>query len=130
MPAITLNATSFAGTVFDADSVLRAPTQMPKLEIDKIGPVLVAENGARTFIRFGQKARWAITWKRVPDATRAAVKAVFDLTSTFVFVDSGGTSHTVQCEPGDYTEECDTGATLPTSPPTYYYDVTLVVREP
>jgi len=128
MPTISLNGTSFAGTVYDLDSVIKAPTEMPKLEAEKIGPVLVGENGARTYIQFGQKNKWTITWKRVPEATRAAVKTVFDLTTTFAFIHPNSTTYTVQCEPGDYTEECDSAATLPNG--TYYYNLTLVVRQP
>jgi len=130
MPAVTLNSTSFAGTVYDTESVRRAPFSVD-VDAEKPGIELLAEDGTQTIILFNSgtpKRTWTIMWKRIPETTRAAVYTIFLLATTFAFVDPVGTSHTVQCGLKAYTEKTDTEASLPNG--TRYFDVTLVVREP
>ena len=126
MPAVTLNGNAFNGTVSDADSVRRAPQKAtPKPR--KVGKTLEAASGARTFMYRGGKTDWELAWEKVPEVTRAAVRAVFDLTTTFPYIDPSGASWTVQCEETDYQEELD--VTLPDGT-TRYYNVRLTVRQP
>lgn len=131
MPNITLNGVAFNGSVLDSEGTLRAPrTVTPKRH--KIGISQVSDNGTRYFIYASatsrEKTDWELRWERVPQATRAAVLAVWALTATFTFIDPDGTSHTVQCETDDLTEEPDDEATLPDG--TRYYNLTLTVRQP
>jgi len=127
MPTVTLNGTSFAGKVSDADSVRRA-TYTITLSRPKYGKELRAADGTPTILIRGTKRSWELRWKRVPEVTRAAVETIAALSATFAFIHPNGTTYTVLCGLEDYQEEPDPDATLPTGP-TYAYDVTLTVRE-
>lgn len=131
MPAVTLNGVSFAGSVHAAESVPRAP-QIVTPKPRKIGIVLEAADGSRALIQQTtsggtpiDKTDHELRWNRVPEATRAAVAAIFDLTTTFTAVLPQGT-FTVQCEMEDYTEDLD----IAIPGPVYYYNVTLTLRQP
>lgn len=124
MPAATLNSVSFAGLVTDAENVRRAPQKITPKPY-KVGKALVSPVGARTWVHRAQKNDWLLEWEKVPETTRAAVKAIFDLTTTFSVTLLGGT-YTVQCEEEDYSEEQTD--VLPDG--TRYYNVSLLVRQP
>lgn len=123
MPAATLNSVSFAGGVFDAETVRRAPQKIiPKPR--KIGDVVEGADGTQNFMQRAQKSDWELRWEQVPETTRAAVRAIFDLSTTFTAVLPSGT-YTVQCHKEDYTE--DPVLTIPG--PIDYYDVTLIIHQ-
>ena len=124
MPAVTLNGVSFAGLVTDLESVVRAPAKATHVR-HKIEVVKVAASGTRTAMVFGSKTDYQLEWPQVPEATRAAVQAIFDLTTTFSATVLG-TTLTVQCEDGDYTEE----QVLDLPGPLYYFTVKLTLRQP
>jgi hypothetical protein len=124
MPAVTLNGVSFAGTVYDANTVRRAPQHVnPRPR--KISTVLVGREGTRNQMLYGTKTDYELIWEQVAETTRAAVRAVFDLTSTFTAILPQGTV-TVQCEGEDYKE--DHVLTFPDG--TRFFNVTLTLRQP
>ena len=107
MPACTLNYVTFNGKVSDGPSVLRAPFSIEQKKA-KVGLVHEAEDGTKTPILRATtgKRSWVLTWKRVPEATRAAVETTFDLNTTFVFTWSRGT-YIAQNLLDTYTEAAD-----------------------
>ncbi len=125
MPAVTLNGTSFAGTVNDAETVRWAPTKVePKPR--KIGELVEGPDGQRTWVHRAAKTDYLLTWDQpAPTYTRDQIKAIFDLTTTFSAVLPSGTV-TVQCEEQDYSAEH--AFTLPDG--REYWTVTLLLRQP
>jgi hypothetical protein len=123
MPATTLNGTSFAGLVTESESIRRAPQNITPKPY-KVGKTLVGPDGQRARIHRGAKSDWLLEWDKAPEVTRAAVRTIFDLTSTFSATLLGGT-YTVQCEDEDYSEEQTD--VLPDG--TRYFRVTLLVRQ-
>lgn len=123
MPAATLNSTSFAGSIFDAESIRRAPQKITPKPY-KVGKTLVGPNGQRARVHRAAKSDWLLEWDKAPEVTRAAVRVIFDLTTTFSVTLLGGT-YTVQCEDEDYSEELTDE--LPDG--RCYYRVTLLVRQ-
>src|SRR5215471_6778849 len=126
MPAVTLNGTTFTGNVYSADSVRKAPTHVnPKPR--KIGTVLEAASGARNMVLRNSgtpKVDYELTWDQpVAETTRAAVRTIFDLSTTFTAILPQGTV-TVQCELEDYEE--NHVLTLPDG--TRYFEVKLTLR--
>jgi hypothetical protein len=122
MPAVTLNGTSFAGTVWDADSVVRAPQE---INPDPVWPgqEWTAADGTPIVVRSGSvRNSWTLSWKRVPAATVTAVQAVFALSTTFSATLLGSTI-TAQCGLHDYTQTLD----IAIPGPTYYYNVSLKI---
>lgn len=126
MPAVTLNSVSFAGSIFDADTVRRAPQKVNR-QPEKVEVVLRSANGTLSRMHYANKGVWELTWEQVPETTRAAVKALYDLTADFSAVVPDGT-FTVQSHNGDYRE--DQVLAIPgVSAPTYYFTVTLTIRQ-
>lgn len=130
MPNVTLNGTTFTGGVYTPDTTRKAPqTIVP--DPRKIGVLKVSPNGTRIWIQRLNgstpivKSTYKLTWNMVPETTRAAVRAIFDLGATFTAILPSGTI-TVQCEESDYEERPT--ETLPDG--TTYYDITLTLREP
>jgi hypothetical protein len=105
------------------------PSDAPK-ELSKIGTTLVMASGKRRFVQRLSgatpifKSSWEIPWNDVDETTRAAIEAVSRLTTTFVYVDQHGTSYTVQCEDGAYSDSVSTIA-----PGALYYTVKLKIYE-
>jgi hypothetical protein len=124
MPNATINAVTFTGNVYsDPATVRRAPkliTPKPR----KIGKAMVAASGARTWVHRTEKVDQLLEWENVAELTRAAVRAVFALTTTFSATMPTGTA-TYQCEDEDYTE--DEAFCMPDG--TRYYNVTLLLRQ-
>lgn len=121
---LVLNGTTYSGTPLTPGTP-RKPDSID-LEDEKIGVVLVADNGARRFVLRGtQKKTWTIAWKGAGEATRSALRTLAALTTTWTFVDQLGVSYTVQTEQNDYTENY--AFTDPSN--NIYYDLTLKVRQ-
>lgn len=125
MPAVTLNGTSFAGTVFDSDSVVRAP-QVVTPQPQWPGDSWQMADGSPVVVRAASAPReaWELRWNRVPEATRAAVRAVFNVAGTFSATILGVT-YTVQCPNDGYSQELD----IAIPGPTYYFNLTLKVQQ-
>ena len=118
MPAIILN-----GNTYDNTTYARPISVTEKLI--KVGPSIVAANGARTFVHRATKREWQIEWGGVLDATRGTVASTHALSTTWTFVDEHGTSYTVQTEEGDY----ESTTAFADHAGTQYYDVSLTLRE-
>lgn len=67
---------------------------------EKIGHEIQAADGSRRWAHRADKRTWKIEWKSVPLATLTAVRAIFNLTTTFTFVDENGDAATVFCKAG------------------------------
>lgn len=101
---LVLNGTTYSGTPTSLSNPWK-PDSLD-LQIAKIGPTLVADDGTRRFVSRGtSKKTWKITWNRANETTRAAVRTLAALTTTWTMVDQLGTSYTVQTEQDDYTED-------------------------
>jgi hypothetical protein len=115
---ITLNGTTFH------------PSDIAK-ETSKIGVALVAASGRRRFVHRTSsgtpiyKRTWTLPFDNVSETVRLAVAAIYALTTTFTFVDEHGTSYTVQCEDGGYSEKINTIV----SNTELTYDLTLKVLQ-
>lgn len=125
MPAATLNGVSFAGTVYDLETVVRAPQKITP-QPEWAGAEWAAADGTPIVVKRGSAPRdaWQLEWERVPVATRDAVRAIFNLGTTFTAVLLGSTV-TAQCGLKDYTE----GLNIAIPGPIYYYNVTLLIRK-
>lgn len=116
--SITLNGTTFHPSPFQVD-------------VTKIGVSLVAASGKRRFVHRLSGATpiykrvWNLPFENVSETVRAAVAAIYALTTTFTLIDEHGTSYTVQCEDGGYTEQVNTVV----SNTELTYDLTLKVYQ-
>lgn len=116
--SISLNGTTFYVSDINKDT-------------SKIGVTLVAASGRRRFAHRTvsgtpvYKREWSIPWNNVSETVRAAVAAIYALTTTFTFVDEHGTSYTVQCEDGGHSEKINTIV----SNTELTYDLTLKIYE-
>jgi hypothetical protein len=107
------------------------PSDVPE-ELELIGESIVSDNGTRRWIQIVdgssnpiRKRSWTIPWNDVPAATRAAIKAIALLGTTFTFVNELGESYTVQCEEKCFSSNVSTisGDNL------NYYTVSLTIFE-
>lgn len=115
MGAITLN-----GTTFYASDVQETG--------EKIGVAIQAANGARRWAQRANKRSWQISWKDVDVSVQTAVRNVFNLTTTFTFVDENGNSATVLCEAGAFKSTVATIGTV-NGAQVLYYNVDLTLME-
>lgn len=91
MAAISLNGTSIA----------RASDVQE--DIEKIGVMLQAANGARRWAHRANKRTWTIPFLAVPLSTITFLRGIMALTTTFTFIDENGNSYTVFCAAGALT---------------------------
>lgn len=125
MPNVTLNSISFNGDVYSNPTTTRRAPKLVTPKPRKIGKAMIAASGARTWVHRSAKTDYELEWENVAELTRAAVRAIFDLTTTFTAVLPVGTA-TYQCEEQDYTEK--EAFTMPDG--TRYYNITLLLRQP
>ncbi len=118
---IRLNAVIFSGSPSNTATPC-APISIQEA-IKKIGTLIIGLDGTRNWMHRGVKSGWAIRWEDAPEATRAAIKTIFLLTSTFTYRDETGIAYTVQCDEDDFTSE--TGTIAPDG--TVYYSITLQI---
>lgn len=123
MPDATLNGTSFAGSVFAAYSTPRAPQEITPAPVWP-GDEWRALDGTPIVVLTNTVPResWELRWTRVPEATRAAVRAVFDAGGAFSATFLGAT-RSVQCPLDGYSEAQD----IAIPGPIYFFNVTLKV---
>jgi hypothetical protein len=114
------------------NGVLIYPSDAPKKK-SKIGKLQTTANGGRTFIQrttaLGapiHKSEWPLTWNDVPEATRAAIEALYNVTGNMTYVDQHGTNYTVICEENGYE---DSVSTIAPDNVTLYYNVSLTILE-
>jgi hypothetical protein len=107
------------------------PSDAPKKKT-KIGKTQINANGGRLFIQRTTgggtpifKSSWDLKWDDVPEATRAAIETLANVTTSMTYVDQHGTSYTVQTEEDAYTDSVSTIS----SDGTLYYNVTLTIFE-
>lgn len=122
---IVLNGTTYSGNPL-TPSTPRKPDKI-SVSVNKVGVVLIAASGKRRFVLRGTvKRTWEISWGGAREATRAALRTLHQLTTTWVFTDELGSSYTVQTEgEDDYSESY--AFTDPSN--NLYYDMRLTVRE-
>jgi hypothetical protein len=128
---LIMNGVTYDGTPSANPTHPRKPTGLTRKE-EKIGRVLVAANGARTWVQRVdgssnpiRKRTWEIAWDKANETTRAALRTLNALATTWTFVDQLGTSYTVQTEAEDYEEEY----AMTDSANNLYYRCKLTVRE-
>jgi hypothetical protein len=119
-----------AGNTFSGTPLATSNPYKPssvKMTVNKVGVVLVAANGHRRSVVRGTKKTWTIDWPLCNEATRAILRAIHSLTTTFSFTDEHGTVYaTCQTEgEGDYSEEWVMSD--PSNVP--YYSCSLTIRE-
>jgi hypothetical protein len=95
------------------------------VEVRKIGPLLESMNGSLTLVYFGVKRKWTIKWAGAGTATRALLRAVHELTTTFSFTDALGVSYTCLTAESDYKETI----AFTDRSNVYFYDLELVLRQ-
>lgn len=120
---LILNGTTYDGTPAGPAHPWK-PTGLT-LKPEKIGDAIVAANGSRTLVYRATKKTWEISWDTANETTRAALRTLHALTTTWMFVDQLGASYTVQTEADDYDEEyrmTDPAGNI-------YYQLKLTVRE-
>jgi hypothetical protein len=94
---------------------------------DKIGVNSRAASGRLKFHLVTTKSQWKISWAMVDTATMNAVRTIYRLTSSFVFIDEQGVSHTVACLPGGFTSTL--AATSISINNVVHYDVEITLDE-
>jgi hypothetical protein len=127
MPAVTINAVSFAGDIFsNPTTVRRAPVEAKPIAIP-VTNILIGRDGTRNKMDYGNKLRFELEWQKVPQFTRDALWAIRALSGTFAYVHIDSVSYTVQIETeGDYDEAVD--HTWPSG--ARYYNIKLVLHQP
>jgi hypothetical protein len=121
MSAIVINGTTYGGPPTGP----WAPTKIEKIR-RRIGKVLLMASGLRIFVYMNStKNEWRLSWEMVNETTRAAVVALYFLTTTFTFVDQFGNSHTVQVEDDELPEE----TAFTRADNTIYYNVSIVLHQ-
>ena len=124
MGNLVLNGTTYSGTP-NTPATPRKPDSI-SVKVGKIGVTLVAANGRRRFVSRGAvKRTWDVEWKGARESTRAALRTLHQLTTTWSFTDELGSSYTVQTEQDDLDESY--AFTDPSN--NYYYDLKLTIRE-
>lgn len=126
MPAVTINSLTFNGTVFDLESVRRAPDPAGIIAVPTVN-ILVGRDGTRNKMYYGNKYKFVYEWKKVPQTTRDALWAIRALTGTFPLIHIDVVTYTVQIEEeSDYDEVVD--HTIPGQG--RYYNIKLVMHQP
>src|SRR5687768_1336371 len=107
MPAVTINSLAFNGTVFDLETVRRAPVEAKPIIIPMTN-ILIGRDGTRNKMHYGSKLRFELEWKKVPQTTRDALWGIAQLSGMFPYVHIDAVSRTVQIETeSDYDESVD-----------------------
>jgi hypothetical protein len=118
---IRLNGVIFSGSPSNTASPC-APIGIQEA-IKKIGTLITGRDGTRNWMQRATKTGWSIRWEDAPAATKAAIKTIFLLNTTFIYRDEAGVSYTVQCDEDDMTSDVSTIA----SDGTVYYSITLQI---
>lgn len=118
-----------AGTTYSGTPLTPATPAKPisiERELRKIGRMLEAADGSTSWVHRGTKWTFTISWgPRASVATKTAVRAVRNLTTTFTYTDEEGTSYTVLNVGDDtYSEKVYTDATN-----IYQYELSLILRQ-
>lgn len=101
---LIINGVTYSGTPLAPGTPFKPSTF--EMTDTKIGKVQINANGGRTFIaRSVQKRTWTIGWPLVNETTRAALRTLAELNTTFSFTDQLGVARTCQVENDDYSEE-------------------------
>lgn len=118
MADIVINGTTYDGS---PDRPVKVGTQ-----VRRIGRALQGKDGTETWMHRGIKLNFAIDWEKATEATRAALRAVRSLTTSFSFTNQHGTAYTVLCSGDDeYTEE----TAFTDAAGNIYYNITLILRQ-
>lgn len=121
---IIINGTTYSGTPL-TPATPRKPDKI-SVSVSKIGVTLVMASGKRRFVSRGTvKRSWDIEWNGAREATRAALRTLHQLTTTFSFTDELGVAYTVQTEQDDLSEAYS--YTDPSN--NLYYDLKITLRE-
>lgn len=124
MGDLTINSVAYSGTPL-TPATPRKPDKI-SVEVTKIGVALIMANGTRRWVNRGTKRTWTIEWNGVREATRAALRTLHVLPTTFPFVDELGVTYaTCQTEAADLSEAY--AFTDPSN--NLYYDLTITIRE-
>jgi hypothetical protein len=121
---LIINGVTYSGTPLATGTPFK-PSSF-RMTDTKIGRTVVNANGGRTFVaRSVQKRTWSIGWALANDTTRAALRTLAELATTFPFVDQLGVSRSCQVEADDYSEEWLMSDTANVA----WYACTLTIRE-
>lgn len=123
MPAVTINSLAYNGTIYDLETVRRAPIEAKPVRVP-ITTILVGRDGTRNKMHYGYKLRFELPWKMVPQTTRDALWALTAVSATFPYIHIDSVTYTVQLETeSDYDESV--AVTFPNG--ARYYDINLVL---
>jgi hypothetical protein len=124
MSDIILNGTTYSGTP-NSPGTPAKPTSIER-ELRKFGRLLEAADGSTSWVRRSEKWKFRIVWgPRASVATKTAVRAIRNLTTTFTYVDEEGVSFTVlNVGDDEYTEVVKTDKSN-----TYQYELELILRQ-
>lgn len=107
----------FNGTALNPSSISRTTR--------RVGSLVVAANGARTWINRGTKQEWTVEWVNVTSTIRSSVLTIAALTSDWTFTDERGSSFTVHCE----ADPIDIATSVIMRDGDVLYDITLRLYE-
>lgn len=125
MPAVTINSLLYGGTIFDLESVRRAPIEAKPVRVP-ITNVLIGRDGTRNKMHYGFKQRFELTWDLAPQVTRDALWTLTGVSAAFPYIHIDGVTYTVQLETdGDYDESV--AVVFPNG--ARYYAITLIMHQ-
>jgi len=121
---LVINGVTYSG-VPTSPATPRKPDAI-SVTTTKIGVVLVMANGTRRWVNRGTKHVWSVEWAGAREATRAALRTLHQLTTTFPFIDELGVTYAT-CQ----TEESDLDESYAYTDPSnnLYYDLKITIRE-
>ncbi len=123
MSDLIINGTTYSGSPTNTGAPQRPSTYNRKR--NKIGRLFKAANGAVAWVHRGFKDEWTIGWEKANTTTAGAVLALYNLTTSFAFVDINGNSHTVVTVGDDqYSEDVTSNRSN-----AYLYDLQIVLRQ-
>lgn len=125
MSDISLNGTTYSGTPVSTSNPFRPDADGYEIRDVKIGVLKKAANGALTWMHFGIKREFTIRWRLANETTRAALRTLHELTTTFTFVDPLGVSYTVITTEADYKE----ASALNTIGNAVYWSLEITLRQ-
>lgn len=120
---IVLNGTTYSGSPASPANPFK-PSKISTEDI-KIGVLHTADDGSLTWVHKGIKKKFTIDWPLANETTRAALRTLHELTTSFTFVDHLGVSRTVITVEADLKED----TAFSDLANNYYYDLSITLRQ-
>jgi hypothetical protein len=103
------------------------PTSIERTE-EKIGQEFTMANGTRRFFWRATKNTWVLTWEGLHESSLAAIRAIYNLGTSFGYVDEFGTTYTVICTTEPYTTQLEANR-ISMNGTFYYSSVSITLKE-